>query len=215
MRPDNKKNYTESFKNIVISLGVIIGGLWTVYVFSAKLEVQNAKAELKRINQQLMARPVIVPSISTSILNSELNNTWYIITNITLENKGNMDASIGFEEDSLIIAKVEFDKGTVVAYHDYIRNSIHFIFPKEYVNSEKNYSQPWVAEEGFVLSGQKKTFQFISKINKTGIYRVQFMGILGSSVKEVRKKVEEKRKGVDVITISDYILVANTSNKTN
>ena len=156
-----------------------------------------------------------MPSISTSVIKSELKNTWYIITNITLENKGNTDASIGFEEDALIIAKAEFDKGNVVAYHDHIRIPIEFIRPKKYANSETNHSEPWVMDEGFVLSGQEKKFQFISKVNKTGLYRVQFMGFLGSNIQKVRKKVAEKSEGIAIITISDHILVTNTPNKTN
>ena len=51
VKSDEVNNYSESFKNIVIALGVVIGGLWALYLFNAKLEVQNARAELERINQ--------------------------------------------------------------------------------------------------------------------------------------------------------------------
>jgi hypothetical protein len=33
MEPDNIKSYAEAFKNVSLALAIIIGGLWTLYIF--------------------------------------------------------------------------------------------------------------------------------------------------------------------------------------
>ncbi len=215
MKPEDLKNYSEFIKNIVLALGLFVGGIWALYTFGAKLEMENAKAKLESVNQSLISRAILVPTIKVSAINNKQENIWYLKTIITIENKGNTDASIRWDEDPLIVAKVKFENGSVAGFENRTYASEISIVPKKYVGPTAPFDKPWVSNEAFVLSKQTKNFQFMTKVFSPGVYLVQFMGYPSRNIEETRSTVEQTAKGIDTIAVSDHIFIAAPPNKAN
>lgn len=214
MKPEEFKNYSESIKNIVLVLSVAIGGAWAWYVFDAKLEVQNSKAKLEILNRSLINRPVIIPSINVSLLSSELQNIWYLKTTVALENKGNFEGTIFMDDDPLIVAKGEFNNGSIVDYKEYVRTSYHILRPKKFwvPHFKHDTEKLWVSKQITISPNQNKTMQFVTKISSPGLYRVQYLGYPDKNIIKIKSTFEKDSKSVHILNVDEYVVVPPTSN---
>lgn len=162
-----------------------IGGLWTYYIFDARLEIQNAEAQLQKLNNELIQRPIIITSMDYSVKKDETRKAWFIIVYIEVENKGNLNAQIGIAKESLRVAKVVMKNGVISDFKNRIHTEVKVI---PGINEEKS-------AYGFVgasslLAGQVKYLQYAVEVTEAGLYQIEFHGKLGDSIADARGESE-------------------------
>ncbi|HMB53474.1 MAG TPA: hypothetical protein VKU40_09170, partial [Thermoanaerobaculia bacterium] len=114
------KNWCQSTQAIVISLGLIVGGIWTAYVFKSRLQVENAQAELRRLELEIEqtranlealteGRTSVQLSMEIEQLDSSPGDPRLLEVLVTARNVGTRDTMLVFPNRSpLILRRVEF-----------------------------------------------------------------------------------------------------------
>jgi hypothetical protein len=97
------KDVTAGVQSIVLTLGVIIGGIWTIYTFSALGNVEKAKAELFK-------QAVIDTEIEAKQESLGPEPGFYISINIKLTNRGNRNTYFDFTRTTLKVFRVGFEE---------------------------------------------------------------------------------------------------------
>lgn len=206
MSSEDKKNYSETFKNYVIAVSIVVGGFWAAYVFNARLEVELAKSQLEKSNLELLQRPVLVGSIRIEISSTDSQKQWLLKGIVKIENKGNTDVQIITNQQSFRVAEVKLENGVVASFGErrYVGERA-----TEYSGKTSGFT-PIFAKN--ILAGQVKELAYLVEVNKPGIYMVEFIGEPGKALLDVRDTIRETI-GVDKFTVRDFIVVGNGPNK--
>lgn len=207
MNSEEFKNVTESSRNIILALAIIVGGGWSLYVFNSKLEVRNARALLQKLERDIMERPILMGSINIGSKHYVAEGYWVIISEVVIENKGNTDTYLKIIENSLGIAKIKFEDGMAKSYEKPMYTWARF-FPFE------GGEQKPFTESLTILAGQSKILKFICKVRSPGIYQVQFCAKPDKNVTEARNVAREHKKSFDdVYSISEYVFIDREEQK--
>lgn len=199
----DRKNRSEVFKNNIIAFSIIIGGLWALYKFDAKLEVDISTAKLEKSVLELTKRPVLIPSMSMLLQTDSTTNKRILKTSIEILNRGNSDASVSLSEESLRVAKVIMDKGVIVGYQ-------RKIFTNDRSIPSINDLLPYIESSGLViLSGQKKTVVFLVEVEEPGLYQVEFKSLPSKEIVELREKAFKTGVTRQTFSVTDYIFIQN------
>ena len=94
-------NVAKGVQSIVITLAVIIGGIWTVYTFSVLGTAEKAKLEL--FKQAAFEIDVNAKYETTG------EKSFYILGIITITNKGNRNSLFSSKNSVLTVYKIDFD----------------------------------------------------------------------------------------------------------
>lgn len=199
MTSENIKNYTEAAKNVILAFAVIIGGIWTLYVFDAKLEVDNSEAQLTKMKRELVTKPVIIADINTFPL--KIGNMWLTKIVITLTNKGNMDTYLEFDNNVLRVAHLQFDKdGAVSSFERIIFSDI------KRLPAERESLSFYQAKKLFLFAGHTKSVEFVVNLNKSGAYQIDFSANPGKEIVNARKDVVKDKK-YGVVSVSTIVII--------
>ena len=204
MTSEDKKNYSEAFKNVVIALSVIIGGIWAFYTFDAKLEAQNAKAQLKKVEYELTQRPVLIPNMKVFSVDSGSSESWILKVRLKIENIGNTDVEINLDQESIRVAKIKLKDGVIIGYQDPIYVGERGIPP---TGNNIKYTRTKLLT---VLAHQSKELMFLVEVSEQGIYEVIFEAKPGKAVERIRDNILENAPTYSVISVTDYIAVGST-----
>jgi hypothetical protein len=107
------RNWSQGVQAIVISLGVVIGGLWTAWVFNAKLQVENARAELQRLDLEIddlaKGRTSLQMDLQVTQLDLTEGDVRFLDVVLTVKNVGTRDTMLVFPDPTpLRVSRVEF-----------------------------------------------------------------------------------------------------------
>ena len=184
MSPEDYKNKTEAIKNIVLSIAVVIVGVWSLFQFNAKLEAEKASAELNRIQNENLQRPLVSVELEKRIVVSTIKGGgWLIEILATLENKGNTDTILYLSDDSIRMAKVSFEHGKIAKYDEMV-STTHFSLPLS------NQGQKLISTGTItMLAKQKKKIRFPFRVLKPGLYLVNFAATPGKEIENARNRV--------------------------
>ena len=50
------KNMASGFQSIAIGIAVIVGGFWSFYLLNVELRVENAQANLKKLDREIQEK---------------------------------------------------------------------------------------------------------------------------------------------------------------
>jgi hypothetical protein len=105
------KNITGAIQSIVLSIAIIIGGIWTAYTFSALRTREKAEADLKyeeseRLRQTSVGLEIIIDARQEQLPSSEGH---FISALVKLTNKGNRSMPLNLRNQTLQVWKVDFD----------------------------------------------------------------------------------------------------------
>jgi hypothetical protein len=103
-------NLCSAFQSIVLGIAVIVGGVWSAYVFNASLSVENAKAQLEKLGNELNSRPALDIDINAEQLEDSENGRGVILINVSLSNHGNKDTRLNWGGYPIEVERVYFGK---------------------------------------------------------------------------------------------------------
>ena len=96
------KDYTAIAQNLLIAAAVVIGGLWTVYVFEA-LQTR------KKAEQELFAQAILDVEVKAAQLDMDDRGGLYIAATATITNRGKRTGNIDVKElPPFRISKIAF-----------------------------------------------------------------------------------------------------------
>lgn len=206
MNSDEKKNISEAIKNIVISLSILIGGIWAYHTFHARLEAENATAKLEKLTYELKQRPVVNIKMSSSVEELGDGGPWIVKVEVIIENNGNTDAKLILTKESFRIAKVEFKNGAILRYSEKIYAGETKIAPK-------SDQFGILGGEGlFLMPGHTKKVRTLFKLDKIGIYQFDFTANAGREINDQRESLGVETP-FSIVSQTDYLVVGKKSNK--
>ena len=103
------KTYSEVIRDVVVVLGVIIGGGWSLFIFIENHETDKANLELVKIKQEIVQRPLVAGSIATKVHYLDKEAYWIVEVALNLKNTGQTDAYLDLRESPVLWAKMGFE----------------------------------------------------------------------------------------------------------
>jgi len=111
--PDRFQKISSGVQSIVVTVAVLVGGAWTLFAFHAQLQVENAKAQLMKLQREIAGEANVELSLSAHPLPAQTRNTLYIAGNLAFINRGSHVTAIAIKEDSLQVRRVIVQDGLV------------------------------------------------------------------------------------------------------
>ena len=160
--PDRFESVNSGIKNIAMTIAIIVGGGWTLYVFNAQFSVQQAKSTLKKLQIEIERQAVLNISIKAKQIVSENTKAKIVAGQIEITNKGNRNTKLVLVDGPIRIARiVGFDnKGEPV----FGPNRRSFVY----------YSHHGPAHSKIVLAGSEERLHFIASVSEVGLYSILF-----------------------------------------
>ena len=191
------KNISSGVQSLVIACAVVIGGVWTAYVFDAQLSVENARAQLQKLQTELSRRPVLDFELSAKQISvTGEDDAPNVFVTITIRNSGNSDTRINWEPSPIFYGKIQSFNDP-----DYTIKSAST--SKLYVINESgglNY-----IEGTGVRVGEKKQYQALFRTEGPGVYLITFR------VSAVPEHIVGKEKILDLKSVywtpSTYVII--------
>jgi hypothetical protein len=181
----------------VVAVALIIGAIWAIYTFNSELRVQNAKAQLEKLNRDLAQEPKLEIDIEMQQLSTHPSKERIIIGKLLVTNIGTGDVVLkqaGKDKDDppLHLYEVRWSKG-----HEDWKHVVSFYLP---LGKDMRFG------EMTVYAGLTNQARFCITVPRPGLYVLVFK-IPGDNVELERAK----RAGATLPDIfshaSNYILV--------
>lgn len=107
------KNIAAGFQSWLVSLALLVGGVWTVYVFHFSLQIENSRAQLSKLNRELLESPKLEIDLQVAAMRSPSKQKRYFECHLVVKNVGTKGTSLIFGEHSVVLSKVTvLDDGT-------------------------------------------------------------------------------------------------------
>ncbi|WP_225759711.1 hypothetical protein [Leclercia sp. Marseille-Q4284] len=170
---DKSNNFLSGIHYVVISVAIIIGGVWALYTFNAlqmasnaELQLNKANEELKQIKEQIKGTDSSSIAINVTPLKTQLG----MIVNVTIKNNGKRPLSFDTSKGAVIIYKVSANGDKVEQSESFMPNLYTVLRDKEGDPESKSKS----LSKTHVLIGAEKTLSYIVGLKKTGVYYITF-----------------------------------------
>lgn len=131
---DKSNNFLSGIHYVVISLAIIIGGVWALYSFNAlqmasnaELQLNKANEELKQIKEQIKGTDSSSIAINVTPLKTQLG----MIVNVTIKNNGKRPLSFDTSKGAVIIYKVSANGDKVEQSESFMPNLYTVLRDKE------------------------------------------------------------------------------------
>jgi hypothetical protein len=93
----------------VVSIAVLVGGVWSLYIFNAQLQVQNAVAQLTKLKREIDAEPKL--EIGLQLMQLHASGTKKLIEGVlNIRNTGTADLAVVLRDTPLELFTVDFDE---------------------------------------------------------------------------------------------------------
>jgi hypothetical protein len=142
-------------QSLILTLAIMVGGVWSLYIFIRLRYIEKAKAELRELEQKTREHAVIEVNLEAVQLDTGDGGPRVISATAVLKNSGNRNIHLDFHEARWNTARVNFDR------------SGGFILGDERT-SDFDFGGHWVRVGGVVR------FPTVFNVPEQGIYRVEF-----------------------------------------
>jgi hypothetical protein len=153
IQTDQLKDFASIFKDVIFTLGIIIGGIWAYFKFRKLNIYKESILKIEELKKKLKEQPIVKTSIEASL--KTLGNDRYILGEIIMINSGNRNTFLEFC-DSICTA-------TEVDYNEFEET----FFGKEF-NGFIN------CDLCILKAGNQINIPFIIKVNDSDIYLIDF-----------------------------------------
>ena len=109
---DRFSQISSGIQSGVVSLAVIVGGIWTLYSFNAQLQVENARAQLTKLKREIDSESKIEISLETKQLRGK-GREKLIFGTLMLKNSGTENTALVVADTPIQIFSVSFDQDGV------------------------------------------------------------------------------------------------------
>lgn len=161
---DQLKDFASIFKDVIFTLGIIIGGIWAYFKFRKLNNYKESILKIDELEKRLKEQPIVRTSIEASL--KTVGDYRCILGEISMINSGNRTTHLEFH-DSICLAT------------DVSTNGIEeTLFGKEF-NGYINY-------DSFILqAGSQINIPFIIPVNKGAIFLIDFWIVIPPNDKEL------------------------------
>ena len=118
------KDLADAIQSIVLTLAVVIGGLWTAYRFWSLQEIRKAKAELIGLQKTLTERGTLSISIEANSVKRLDGNGYYINVKASFTNVGNQTEVLKWSEGRVQAALVVGESEGEVIFGDWVETRL-------------------------------------------------------------------------------------------
>lgn len=170
--PERFQKISAGIQSIVITLAVVIGGIWTLYVFNSQLQVENAHAQLQKLKRELNSQPNIEVLVQTETIQIPETEIRYITGDFKFRNSGTRNTVIKLSAKPIMLSKVSIDiKG------DINLNKLYEV---------SSYSAHDLRiRELTVYPNMESLLPFIVRVDKPGLYFISVVSNKSDIEKEV------------------------------
>jgi hypothetical protein len=169
------KNVTSGLQSIVTLLGIVIGGAWVLYTFTAVGTLQKADAEIAALKQSAARQPNLQIDIQAKPAPPSLGGTRWLPVVLKLKNDGNF--SLIFTAPVLELSNLPSAGDKPSARAKVQRATAQFL------NDGKLEEMP----ERFLRAGQARTVGFLIEVPAPGRYLLQVRSLYsGGELKDGR-----------------------------
>ncbi|WP_299847715.1 hypothetical protein [uncultured Roseovarius sp.] len=155
-------------KNIAMIIAIVVGGGWTLHVFQAQLNVEQAKAALQKLEMEIAEKAALEVNVEAKQV--ETTGLGYkpalplkiIAGTIQISNRGNRDTQIDLSSGPVTIARILGfdDKGEPT----FGSRSTAFVY----------YTHDGPAAGKILLAEGSEKLRFIANVKTSGLYSVIF-----------------------------------------
>ena len=161
---DNKFNHIASgIQSIVVAAGLIVGGIWTLYTFSALGVVSRALAERTEIERRSREEPVLALDLKTAPAAAPGKNERLVTIATTFRNDGKRMLNVQFGQSTLLISKLVVDRKGVSTEGQVTKGTPTMLTEEGLVE----------VPERLLRAGQSRDIPFVVKVSSPGLYLIQ------------------------------------------
>jgi hypothetical protein len=160
--PESFMNVAAGLQSIVTLLGIIVGGVWVLYTFTAVGTVQKANAEIAALRQSAARQPILQIGLQPKLMPPSPSGTRWLPVSVKLKNDGN--SSLVFTAPVLELSKMPSGSAKQSASAKTQRSVAQFID-----SNGKLEDMP----ERFLRAGQARTVVFLIEVLAAGWYLLQ------------------------------------------
>ncbi|EMA2426829.1 MULTISPECIES: hypothetical protein [Vibrio] len=159
---------SEKIHYLLLSIALLLGGVWTLYTFDILHQRDKAAAELKELQDRIKGTNASNIQINPSSFELADGN-FGLIVNVNVQNTGTRDVLIDWsdEDTPLSVFKVSMKKGDQLYFEKLFRPKIYAPFdPKK--KKKEHYKSL------YLLVGAKKELSFYVELPEKGMYYITF-----------------------------------------
>jgi hypothetical protein len=155
-------------QSVLVSLAILVGGVWTLYTFLSLKSIEKARQELEQLSHK---RAVVDVHVKTEAIESAVgdyasmsptrNPRWLIHVVVTVKNSGNNQAVLDLSNDSLFLKKLRSATDAKATFSPAIR---HFGLAGVSV----------AMRSVVVLPGSDQELHYVVDVEEPGMYLVEF-----------------------------------------
>ena len=177
---------------LVLSAGMIVGGIWTLYTFGSLKQIGKAKTELEQMRRSLRERGILNVTLQPSQFKDSKSSRLYVLVKVSIQNTGNRTEVIDWNKSGLYASRVDIDGKRRLAFG---------------AASKADYLTPWGAvPSSSILPGQTRTLPFLIPAKEAGIYHLLFR----ASVSPVEAPAHMKEYLSAGIAVREFVWQAST-----
>ena len=195
----NVASYCSAIQSIVVSVAVIIGGIWTYHEFTTTRKAETAQEEQASKLDSQVALDVRVNAKQLDL--PDVKKLRIVLVTVSLKNSGRQSVTLDLKEPPVYVIRLLCQPGS-----EPIAVEAEPIFCYRYFKNESIIeSEP--IDSKVIPPNSEKSMSFLAQVKSPGLYVIQFRAPLGNkSQGAVQKSVEREMQGK---TVSNLILWAD------
>jgi hypothetical protein len=189
MTAEDLRTVAEGIQAILISIGVVVGGIWALVRLKLTREIDKAKLEVTQLQRQSLLKKGLQRSIEVALFPGDQSRIPAIIS-VHVKNLGAEPYTLDFNNGPMVISRVRPDED----------GNHEFMQPKRLdVRRASLVGLRHSTEYGnLILPGSSHVFQFYYEFPEEGIYCVEFVYPTPKSLAEHALATEEDGKAREI-----------------
>ena len=103
------RNLSGGVQSLVLTIAIIVGGLWTLFTYDALRQAERARAEYEKLQKDLKERRAIVINMEPTQVSIPGDPARYIAARLRFENMGNQTEVIYWPPNPFNVSRIWID----------------------------------------------------------------------------------------------------------
>jgi hypothetical protein len=160
--PGTFKDIAAGVQSIVIALGLLVGGGWTLYTFRTLGSAQKASAELLAIERD--QQPGFQLDIDADVKQPDATGPYELLIRLEIRNAGKRSVSLDFSDPSVLVGKLKFVESAGAKLDGQPQKLSVFYISEQGLGPQ---------EERYLRSGDVRHLAYVCYVSTPGLYLIQ------------------------------------------
>lgn len=176
-------NISAGIQSIVISIAVIVGGIWSAYTFKSLLSIEKAEAELTAAQKAIKGIPSLDVSLEIKQFRKLSGKKTGVLVEVKLQNTGSRYVTLDLTSDALSATELAVsDQGILYSLGKIIANYCPGV----------EMSGPYTGNVQGIPIGSTRIVPYYFETDRRGIYLIEFDSPMSKSLqKEIDREFAE------------------------